>query len=244
MTAAIGGACPRGEPGALEEACGGVMRPGGLALTARALGHCALGAGARVLDLGCGTGVTVGYLREALGLGALGLDASRGALERGLRRDAALPLVQASASALPLATGSVAAILAECCLSLMRERAKVLSECRRVLAPGGWFVISDLYARGPGVAAPLRSLPAACGTEMTRREDLTRELEEQGFRVEMWEDHSPRLTELAARLVMAGGSVRDVWVRPGASEDEGQRVVEAIRRARPGYFLLVATRSR
>jgi arsenite methyltransferase len=241
MTAAIGGVCPRGGREFLEEACEGVMRPGGLTLTARALGRCALGAGARVLDLGCGAGVSVGYLRDALGLRATGLDTSRTALEQGLRRDAGLVLVQSSASALPFASGSLAAILAECSLSLVPERASVLSECRRVLAPGGKLVVTDLYARDPGAVAPLRALPVACGAEMTTQEGLTREIEAQGFRVEVWEDHSPRLAELACRLVMAGGSARDVWLRPGASEDEGRRVVEAVRRARPGYFLLVAT---
>ncbi len=242
MTVAIGGARQSGERGALDEAGGVVMRPGGLALTARALGHCAFGAGARVLDLGCGTGVTVDYLRGSLALGAIGVDSSRKALERGAQRNAALPLVQGSGSDLPFASGSVAAILAECSLSLMPERERVLAECWRVLAPGGRLVVTDLYAREPGVLAPLRSLPVACGAEMTTREDLSRQLEDQGFRVEVWEDHSPMLAEFAVRLVMAGGSLQAVWVRRGVSPDEEGRIADAVRRARPGYFLLVATK--
>jgi len=218
------------------------MRPGGLALTARAMGHCAFGAGARVLDLGCGTGVSVGYLRGSLGLCAIGVDSSRRALERGSQKDTALPLVQASGSDLPLAGGSVTVVLAECSLSVMPDRERVLAECWRVLAPGGRLVITDLYARDPGVAAPLRSLPVACGAGMTTREDLTSALEELGFRVDVWEDHSPSLTEFAFRLVMAGGCLQETWVRRGASQDEGTRIVEAVRRARPGYFLLAATR--
>ncbi len=244
MTVAIGGARQSGEREALDEAGGGVMRPGGLALTARALGHCAFGANARVLDLGCGTGVTVDYLRGSLALGAIGVDSSRRALERGARRNAALPLVQGSGSELPLASGSVAAVLAECSLSLMPERERVLAECWRVLAPGGKLVITDLYAREPGALAPLRSLPVACGAEMTTRAELARQLEDRGFRVELWEDHSPMLAEFAFRLVMAGGSLQAIWARRGVSPDEEVRIGDAVRSARPGYFLLVATKQR
>ena len=39
---------------AIREATGDIIRPGGLALTDRALALCQLPAGARVLDVGCG----------------------------------------------------------------------------------------------------------------------------------------------------------------------------------------------
>ena len=60
--AAIEGARGRlHENGLLEEVTGGLVRPGGLALTDRAMGHCGFGAGARVADVGCGAGATVGH---------------------------------------------------------------------------------------------------------------------------------------------------------------------------------------
>jgi arsenite methyltransferase len=237
-----GRACPSCRPGALDGAGKGVLRPGGLALTARAMSRCALGAGARVLDLGCGTGVTVDHLRRALGLFAIGVDSSRNALAQGSRRCGAVQLVQGAGGDLPIASGSVAAVLAECSLSAMPERERVLAECWRVLASGGRLVITDLYARAPDVAAPLRALPVACAAGMTTRVELARQLEDQGFRLEVWEDHSLALAEFAARLVMAGGSPRDAWVPPGASAEEEGRITDAVRRARPGYFLLVASK--
>jgi arsenite methyltransferase len=236
------GAAPACDRGALDEAGGGVLRPGGLALTERALAYCALGEGARVLDLGCGAGVTARHLRGALGLRAIGVDRSREALDRRSREDGAVPLLRASGSDLPLADGSVDAVLAECSLSVMQEPGRVLAECRRVLGPGGRLAITDLYARAPGDAAPLRALPVACGAGMTTRLELARQLEHQGFRLDLWEDHSALLAQLAARLVMGGGSPRDVWVRPTVSQDDARRVADAVRRARPGYFLLLATR--
>ena len=48
-----------------------VFRPGGLALTERAVRFANLKADAKVLDLGCGTGASVRYLRTA-GVGAIG----------------------------------------------------------------------------------------------------------------------------------------------------------------------------
>ncbi|NTU86154.1 MAG: class I SAM-dependent methyltransferase, partial [Chloroflexales bacterium] len=44
------------------------LRPGGLALTRRALGLCDPQPGARLLDIGCGPGSSVTYAAEALGL--------------------------------------------------------------------------------------------------------------------------------------------------------------------------------
>jgi SAM-dependent methyltransferase len=136
------------------------------------------------------------------------------------------------------------AVLAECSLSVMPAGERILSECWRVLAPGGRLAITDLYAREPRAMASLRSLPVACGAGMTTREELATRLEGQGFRVVLWEDHSPVLAEFAFRLIMAGGSPQRVWVRAGASQDEEGRIAEAVRKVRPGYFMLVARKKR
>jgi len=54
-----------------------LLRPGGLELTARAVDFAGLGAGAAVLDLGCGSGDSVRYLRT-LGIDAIGIDCAPG----------------------------------------------------------------------------------------------------------------------------------------------------------------------
>jgi len=63
------------ESPALQAVTGPALRPGGLELTRRSLALCDLPAGARVVDIGCGTGVTVHYLRRHCRLRAFGLDA-------------------------------------------------------------------------------------------------------------------------------------------------------------------------
>jgi SAM-dependent methyltransferase len=196
-------------------------------LTTRALGHCALANGARVLDLGCGAGVTVGHLRRALGLGAIGVDSSRKALERGSRRNAAGSLVQGSGSDLPLASGALTVVLAECSLSVMPERERVW----RVLAvwPRGRLVITACTPAARRRRAP----PLAAGG--VRRgddhaKDLTSALEEQGFRVDVWEDPLP-----ANRVRLPpghGGRLSGSMGATRLSQDEDTRIVGPSERAR------------
>ncbi len=96
--------------------------------------------GLRMLDLGCGKGR---FARALAGRGAelIGLDLSRGMLAAadGLDR------VQASARRLPFRSSSFDAVLAVEVLEHLEPQAldPVLAEARRVLRPGGRFVIVD-----------------------------------------------------------------------------------------------------
>ena len=243
--AAAGHACGRlYESGLLDDATGGVMRPGGVALTARALGHCALRPGARVLDVGCGAGTSVEHLRRAFSLGGIGIDSSQAVLERGSRRNPDVPLVRGTGADLPFASGTVDGILMECSLSAMPDRERVLAECWRALVPAGRLAVSDLYARSAISPRDARAMSASCVAGMMTREDLARALEEQGFAIDLWEDHSPALTELMCRLVMEYGSLEPFWERQGLGSCESARVTEAVKRVHPGYFLLVARKER
>ena len=133
------------EDPALLEALGGVLRPGGLALTDEALAACRLPQGARVLDVGCGAGGTVAHLRER-GLAAVGVDASAALLAAGRDRAPGAPLARARGEHLPLGDGVLDALLAECSLSLMPDVGAALAEVQRVLRPGGRLAISDVVA--------------------------------------------------------------------------------------------------
>lgn len=153
---------------ALRAVAGATLRPGGLALTRRALELARQLAmwphDARVADLGCGPGETVALLRER-GLAALGLDLSANLLAEARARDGAMPLIRADAGAdagadtgpgteigaagvgLPLRTASLDGVFCECVLSLLPGRQAVLAELARVLRPGGVLAWSDLYVR-------------------------------------------------------------------------------------------------
>ncbi len=88
------------------------------------------------LELGCGTGIHAGVLRE-LGRTPVGADVSAGMLRHAAAR---LPVVRADAGALPFVTGSLPAVVAIMVHTDMPAYPAVLREAARVLAPGGVFV--------------------------------------------------------------------------------------------------------
>jgi len=218
-----------------------LFRPGGLELTARAIAFAGLGAGATVLDLGCGSGASVRYLRT-LEINAIGIDCDRslgGSESHGLPPDAH---VVADAKSLPFPPCSVAGVLAECSLSVSGNQELVLAECARVLADGGKLILSDLYARQYDAIGVVRALKGSCVSGMIVRENLEADLALNDFTVDLWEDHSQALRDCAARFILERGSLDGLWQCSG--EDSAETIQSAMRAARAGYFLMIATRNR
>lgn len=158
------------------EVTGDTMRPGGLALTDRAVAACRLDKGSRVLDVGCGTAAAVSHLRTRWGYSSWGIDPA-----------AAVPgaCIRAAADMLPVRDGAVDCVLCECVLSLLCDADRALREFRRVLGRGGFCIVSDVYNRDqPGSV-----------------QDFFRRC---GFSVFLWEDHTRSLRELGANMVLQG----------------------------------------
>ena len=100
-----------------------------------------LRAGELVLDPGCGTGWQAAGLRRATpGLSVVGVDLSAGMLGRA-RAAGAAPLVQADATRLPLAAGSVDLVVTRGVLHHLPDVVGALADWRRVLRPGGAVVV-------------------------------------------------------------------------------------------------------
>ncbi|GAA1023686.1 MULTISPECIES: class I SAM-dependent methyltransferase [Amycolatopsis] len=96
-----------------------------------------LGEGSGVcLELGCGTGVHAGLVRE-LGWTPVGVDLSGGMLRHARAR---LPIARADAARLPIRDSSVAAVVAVLVHTDMPAYFAVLREVARVLRPDGVFV--------------------------------------------------------------------------------------------------------
>jgi len=112
------------------------------------------GRGARLLDIGCGTGA---FLREVKRnhprLGVTGLDLSVPYLalaRRRLRPWSRVALIEAAAEAMPFAAGEFDIVT---CLYLFHElpapvRRAVVAEIRRVLKPGGMLILVDSVQTG------------------------------------------------------------------------------------------------
>src|SRR5262245_47023631 len=109
-----------------------------LAALERALGRRT--EGARVLDLGCGTGFTLSLLPS--GARGVGIDFSQAALRYARTRAPGAELVRASAYALPFPTGSFDAVLALDVLEHLDDDALAARELQRVLAPGGAAIVT------------------------------------------------------------------------------------------------------
>ena len=217
------------EPNGLE---GRMLRPGGLALTARALEACAFRPGAWVLDAGCGAGHSLAFMREQ-GVIPVGIDRSAKQLAR-CRARSDLHVLQGQAQELPLRRKSLDGILSECVLSLLPDPSQALGEWHRVLRPGGMLALSDLHALDRH--EPLRNAPcpASCLDGARSLESLLGLVRAAGFEPLLVEDHTPLLKRFAAELVFAGipletllGRSRSGCARNGA-------------RPRAGYCLLVA----
>ncbi|NVO00496.1 MAG: class I SAM-dependent methyltransferase [Geobacteraceae bacterium] len=195
------------EATALRAVTGTTIRPGGLSLTDRAIEFCPFADGAELLDVGCGVGASVEHLRSRYGFDAKGIDISPKLIAEGLLTNPALPIFEGMAEALPCPDDSQDGILCECVLSLLTEPLQALAEFRRALRSGGYLMMSDMY----------------------NRDSLTRQIEtwlfENGFTLLLWEDHSCLLRELAARLILANGSLEGLCCTATGT---------------PGYFLLVA----
>ncbi|MEV7190841.1 class I SAM-dependent methyltransferase [Streptomyces sp. NPDC093510] len=128
-----------------------------------------------VLDIACGTGIVTRRL-DRPGRTVFGVDSSPGMLALAARR---LPrrAVLGDATRLPLATGSVDAVVLVWLLHLLPDAAPVLAEAARVLRPGGVLITTvdkdDAYFTVPSdlaeVTAPLRNAYAPKVTDHTDR---------------------------------------------------------------------------
>ncbi|MBX3082019.1 MAG: class I SAM-dependent methyltransferase [Anaerolineae bacterium] len=222
---------------------GETIRPGGVALTDRALAVCKLPSGARVLDIGCGPAASVEHLRDAHGFDVIGLDPSALLLRAGHQRDGTLPLLQARGETLPLASEQIDAVLTECSLSVMRDMDRALAEFWRVLRPDGYLILSDVYARNPDGVAALRLLPIdSCLSGATLQQDVIAHVQAHDFAIRLWEDHTAALKSFMAQLIWAQGSLQQFWCRATASADPTD-IQTAIARSKPGYYLLIAQKT-
>jgi arsenite methyltransferase len=221
----------------LTSVTGGILRPGGMALTRRVVSSCGLPSGAKIVDVGCGTGATVDCLRREFQLRAYGVDPAR---RFGSPMESGLPLVQADAIQLPLRNGCMSAVICECVLSLLKDPDAALREFYRVLVGRGLVVLADIYIRAADHAQSLNAMPvASCLKGAVTRDAVEARLHRNGFVLLSWEDHSRQLKRMAAELVFACGSMKAFWETADGWRC-GPADLTRVLQARPGYFIGVA----
>lgn len=233
------------ESDVLSLATGDTLRPGGFSLTDLGVKSCKFLPGARVLDVGCGNGATVERLVSLYRLQAIGLDSSEVLLERGRKKNPSLNLIRGRGEDLPFLVNNMGGVFAECTLSLMEDLDQVLKEIFRVLKPGGWLVINDVYARNPEGLKPLQELNLnSCMRRALPKETLLNKLVGNGFNIVNWSDHSNLLIQLTVNLIMTHGSMTEFWLKSSSCSVNPRLAQAAIKQAKMGYFQLIAQKDR
>ncbi|HEV2770538.1 MAG TPA: methyltransferase domain-containing protein [Solirubrobacteraceae bacterium] len=97
--------------------------------------------GARVLDVGCGTGI-VTAAAAARGARATGADVAEGMLAVARERHPGLEFVVADAEALPFSAGAFEAVVAGLVVNHLPAPQRAVTEFARVLAPGGRVAVA------------------------------------------------------------------------------------------------------
>jgi 27-O-demethylrifamycin SV methyltransferase len=122
------------------------------ALTRRMLAAARLSPGMDVLDVGCGSGAPACKLVSELGVRVLGITTSAEGVGAATFRastleldDAKFAVADGTDNGLPDASFDCAWVLESS--HLMRERERLISECARVLRPGGRLVLCDLIRK-------------------------------------------------------------------------------------------------
>lgn len=232
--------CSLYEQEELADLTGGMLRPGGVDLTTRAIQLCGLPPGAAVLDVGCGPGHTLSLLANRFQLRPVGLDKSDSMLLQAAAANPAITLVQGEATAIPLRDAGFDGLISECVLSLTGDIATSLSEMRRVLKPGGKLALTDIFVRstetqGNSAVPAMRS----CLTAALPLETIKAAIETAGFSILHFEDHSTALKQLAGQIIFSFGSLEAFWGL-FMEREEAHNACCSLSAARPGYYLLIA----
>lgn len=105
-----------------------------------------LAPGDTVVDMGCGTGANLPYLRDRIGPSArvVGVDLTRPLLNRArVERRGAASLVQGDATRPPIRAGEPDAVLASFVLGMFRDPATVVDDWCDLVGPGGRVALLD-----------------------------------------------------------------------------------------------------
>ena len=167
--------------------------------------------GARVLDLGCGTGLELGYYFELVPTAELtGVDLASGMLDE-LRRKfpgKSLRLIHGSYFDVPFGENAFdAAVSVESLHHFTKEeKIPLYKKLRKALKPGGWFILTDYFA-------------SSAEEERFRRAELLRLKKEQGLADEEFYHYDTPLTvgHETEALIEAGFSSVELLNRWGAT---------------------------
>ncbi len=218
---------------------GPCLRPGGTIITEKFLEYIRPIAEDMILDAGCGTGATLSLLREKGFNSTFGIDINGGLLQEAHEREERV--LQADLARIPLPDAVCDTVLCECVWNLT-DRKNVLHEFYRIIRPGGYLALSDIFLREN--IESVQSWPVqSCFNQATSLACVQEMVNACGFEIVRCEDYSPLLTHAAAEFVFAHGSLHGFWQAVTGDEQLATCACNASAATRPGLFLLIAQRS-
>ncbi|MBX3097421.1 MAG: class I SAM-dependent methyltransferase [Fimbriimonadaceae bacterium] len=155
-----------------------------------------IGAGARVLDVGCGLGGSARYLAEQ-GATVTGIDLTQEyvevatALSSLVRLESQTRFLRADATRLPFEDAEFDFVWTEHVQMNIEQKEKFYGEITRVLRPGGKFLFHDVFAGGGGdVHFPVPWARNPRVSHLVGPEEMRRLLSTLGFKILTIEDRS------------------------------------------------------
>lgn len=228
------------EDNRLQATTGETLRPGGYDLTEKLVARCHFKKGHKILDLGCGNGATIHHLNEKYGIAGWGIDPSTILLEKCREKNPSLYCIQAKGEAIPFDNNWFDGVLSECSLSLMDPFEDAVKEVYRVLHKGGFWGISDLYAKNPQKLTEFAADDFnTCVKKLHNLESLIKLMEKIGFKIIALTDESYYLKKLMVELVFQYGSMNRFWMACSKGDAGFCDLDKKLKACKPGYFSLI-----
>ena len=215
-----------------------MIRPGGDILTKKAIDLAKLPAGARILDVGCGSGETVALLTEQYGFMATGVDVSNELIKKGRDQYEGLDLRCMEAEFLEYESKTFDAVLMECGLSVFRLQEDAVFEAYCILKSGGKLIVTDLFRKNEKSSSVMFD-----GAFVF--DELTRMIEDIGFKIEYFEEVENALTNFVAQAIMSHGSLEEYFKSVVPEDDDPSKFCACSALKDPknlSYFLMIVTK--
>lgn len=194
------------------------IHPGGLPLTQRVVELASPDTGSIILDIACGRGVACLLLAEKYGCRVAGIDMSKNkiaaaresAKTRGVSRQTGFAV--SDAEVLPFQDGVFDILISECSFSILPDKEKAVRGIRRVLRPGGRFLMTDVVRKADASGEKVDGLSSCstfplvpCIAGARPVEEYLRLFKQAGFQIDHVEDHSIEMKKLGYKMVLAFG---------------------------------------
>ena len=221
----------------MHDCLGDALRPGGLKLTKIALEYCNFSENDYLLDLGCGRGATINYIKNNYDCNICGLDTSEKLVSFARELNKNTEIFVCPAEKTCFEENTFTGILAECTLSLMDDIEKVLEEAGRILKDNGYFIISDIYARNTDFLNEFKNLSLnSCLRNPFDLNELKKILNKKGFIIEFEQHYNNLIIQALADIIFNGGTTDKLCI------DENFK--KLLVKSKLRYFLAIARKEK